>query len=171
MRFAPTSAARTMCALALALAALDPPLALGRDAWAQTDPSVQRAREIFKKSEQSYRDGRFQEAVDLLTEAYRLDPKPVLLYNMARAYEGLGDNPRALDAYRRYLQSEPHAPDRGALEQRIATLERQQEEREALERQRDAAAREKHETPPPPQPVEPPRSPSAVPWVVAGWPV
>jgi tetratricopeptide (TPR) repeat protein len=145
------------------------PLFPARVASAQVESSeaIQRARELFKKSAQSYREGKLEEAIDLLNEAYRLDPKPVLLYNLARAYEGLGDTPRAIEGYRRYLEEDPAAADRGALEQRIATLERQQREREALERaaaERAAAPKEKSAAPAPDQAG----GPSPAPWVVAG---
>lgn len=79
----------------------------------------------------------------------------MLLYNMGRAYEGLGDLGAAAQAYEDFLRADPKAPDRGALERRIATLRRQLAEREAL---RARAERDKH----------PPSSPSAVPWIVAG---
>lgn len=166
MRSAPTSAAaalRIALSLAAGLAALAPPSPWIAAALAQ--PAPQRARELFKQSEESYRAGRFQEAIDRLREAYALDRKPVLLYNMARAYEGLGDTRAAVDAYKRYLEAEPATPDRGALEQRIATLERQQAEREALERKRDAAPAAPAK---PAEPLAPARPASPVPWIVAG---
>lgn len=100
-----------------------------------TDPE-RRAYELFRQSEAEYRAGRFAAAVALLEEAYRLDAEPVLVYNLARAYEGMGDLERAIDAYRRYLSDEPNARDRGAIEARLGTLTRQLEERRALDRLR-----------------------------------
>src|SRR5262245_55119117 len=103
MQLSPTSAARLVSALSAALALClvapnAPAQARARDKSASSQAT--KARELFKKSEESYRAGRFQEAVDLLTEAYQLDPNPVLLYNLARAYEGLGDTPKAIESYR-----------------------------------------------------------------------
>src|SRR5262249_17073896 len=112
---------------------------------------------LFDKSEQRFQEGRFQEAVELLLQAYALDPSPVLLYNVARAYEGLGDLPHAIEGYRRYLDSDPQTEDRAAIERRIATREQQQRDREALERQRATPV---SESPPPA-----PRSVSPVPWI------
>lgn len=138
-----------------AMLALTPARALADDSTAEA-----RALQLFEQSAERYRQGRFREAVELLEEAYRLSPEAVLLYNLGRAYEGLGDTAGALDAYTRYLAADPNAADRGSIESRVATLERQLEERRALERrqqnQRDA-----------PQPSEA-ESPSLVPWVVAG---
>ena len=100
-----------------------PSLAQSKPAGSASAQSNQaRAAELFKKASESYRQGRFQEAVTQLEEARTLDPQPVLTYNLARAYEGLGDLPKAADAYERYLHDDPNAPDRGSIEQRVATL-------------------------------------------------
>ncbi len=177
MRLLPTSRATAAGLLGVAIALTS----VAHDVEAQpkrrgaaAESAEQRAMALFDKSDTAYREGRFQEAIDLLNEAYALDPKPVLLYNLARAYEGLGDIPKAIEGYRRYLDNDPKAPDRGALEQRIATLERQQREREALEKERDAAASKKEEpSPARPPPAAPPvagdnDAPSPLPWVIAG---
>jgi tetratricopeptide (TPR) repeat protein len=94
---------------------------------------------LFDQSRQKYREGHFQEAVKLLLDARALEPAPVLLYNLARAYEGLGDQPHALEAYQAYLDAEHAAVDRGAIEERIRTLQRDIAEHERLERQREEA--------------------------------
>ena len=112
-----------------------------------------RALELFEKSEAAYDAGRFADAIALLRESYALKKEPVLLYNMGRSYEGLGDIGAAAEAYEGFLRAQPRTPDRGALERRIATLRRQLAEKEALKKK--ASQR-------------PARSPSAVPWVVAG---
>ena len=92
-----------------------------------------RAIELYQASQESYAGGRFEEAAVYLEEAYRLDPAPILLYNLARARESAGDTELALEAYRRYLDETPEADDRAAVEARIAALERQLEERAQLE--------------------------------------
>ena len=139
-----------------------------------TDPKA-RAAELYKASAESYRKGDFATTVDLLREAYSLDPQPVLLYNLARAYEGLGDTNGAIDTYKKYLAADPNAKDRGAIEQRISTLERERDERIALEKQNEAnrkraeeeaaraaaASRPKKEAPPP-------HHRSALPYIVGG---
>lgn len=126
------------------------------------------AVDLFQQSRAAYRDGHFKEAADLLQRAYAVEPAPILLYNLARAYEGLGDLPHAVDAYQRYLKESPDAKDRGATEERIRTLTRQIEDRTKLEqereRERERARRAEQEQrdAPPPRPVSP------VPWIVAG---
>ena len=96
-----------------------------------------RAEDLFGASADAYRRGDFKTAIELLQKVYALDPEPSILYNIGRAYEGLGDLQAAVDNYKKFLEQQPKARDRGALEQRITTLERQIAERSGLERQRD----------------------------------
>lgn len=153
----------------LGAAALGARDASAQPAHAVSDHDAKRAKDLFKQSEKSYREGRVEEAVGFLKEAYALDPRPVILYNLARAYEALGNVKDAIDAYKRYLDADPKAPDRGGLEQRIGSLERQQREKEELERKRatplPATSASAQPTAPPPPP---PKRASPVPWVVAG---
>ena len=121
------------------------------------------AADLFKKSVDTYRSGDFKQTIDLLNEAYALEPQSVLLYNLARAYEGIGNNDAAIETYEKFLAREPNAKDRGAIEQRLTTLRRQRDERLALEK--------KSASQPVPL-VEPPEKPvhkrSVLPYVVGG---
>jgi tetratricopeptide (TPR) repeat protein len=107
------------------------------------------AVELFEESERSYREGRFDRAVALLERAYSIDADPILLYNMARAYERMGDAEGALGAYRRYLERAPDAADREAVERRVAELEAAQ-----------APDRPVVEEPPPPAAPAPDEAPA-----------
>jgi tetratricopeptide (TPR) repeat protein len=110
-------------------------------AAAQEQTNERRALELFEEAEERYEEGNLERAVELLLEARSIyAEEPVLLYNLARAYEGLGRLEEALDAYRSYLSEEPNPPARGAIEQRIAAIERQLESRRALESEREALA-------------------------------
>jgi tetratricopeptide (TPR) repeat protein len=113
-----------------------------------------KAADLFKKSVDAYRKGDFQTTVDLLTQAYALDPQPVLLYNLARAQEGLGNTDAAIDAYEKFLAQDPKAADRGAIEQRLTTLRRQRDERIAAQKAREAE-------PTKPSPLPSPTAPKA----------
>lgn len=128
----------------------------------------QRALALFELGGEKYREGDFSGAVELLTEAYELHPEPVILYNLARAYEGMGETVQARDTYSRYLDSGAEIEDRGAIEGRVASLTRQIEEREALERERAAleAARRGNEGDEEEE-EGPPRDVSLPPWLVA----
>lgn len=101
----------------------------------------ERALDLFEQAETLYDEGRLDEAVELLLEARTLHPEPVLLYNLARAYEGLGQLEEAHDAYSSFLEENPDASDRGAIERRVETIREQIAERERLAtelEQRDA---------------------------------
>lgn len=128
----------------------------------------QRAMELFEKSEERYRAGELEEAQRLLLEAYALDPNPVLQYNLGRVYEALGKLEEAAGAFRAFLDGTPDAPDRGAIERRIETLEKQIADRKAIE----SRERERGKKPPPPPPKPPPpvedTGSGATPWIVAG---
>jgi tetratricopeptide (TPR) repeat protein len=118
-----------------------------------------KAADLFKKSVDAYRKGDFQTTVDLLTQAYALDPQPVLLYNLARAQEGLGNTDAAIDAYEKFLSQEPKAADRGAIEQRLTTLRRQRDERIAAQKAREADQNRPNNPPPKATPAQPHQEP------------
>lgn len=95
-------------------------------ATAQPTPDDRaRALALFRDSDAHYKRGEFEKAAELLREAYALHPEPILLYNLARALEGLGDFPGAIEQYERYLNADTQIADRGAIERRIATLRAQ----------------------------------------------
>lgn len=92
-----------------------------------------RAVRLFEESETAFAEHRYEAAAALLREAHALEPEPVLLYNLARAYEELGDDDRALEAIDAYLATD--------LDARSRT--------EALERRGDIAGRIALRPPPP----------------------
>jgi tetratricopeptide (TPR) repeat protein len=112
------------------------------------------ALELYRKSEESYKAGRLEDAIELLRRAYDKRPEPAFLFNMGRAYERLRDLPHAIEAYSRYLDAEPAAKNRADVSRTIATMRHQQAEIEALERRhraemealRGAQARERTES-------------------------
>ncbi len=61
---------------------------------------------------------RYEEALGHYRRAYEANRSPALLYNMGRAYEGLSDFPRALDALEEFSEKAP--PD---LKARVPKLE------------------------------------------------
>jgi tetratricopeptide (TPR) repeat protein len=117
----------------------------------------EKALKLFEDSDKAYKAGQFEQAADLLREAYGLYPEPLLLYNLGRAQEGLGDMAGAVESYEKYLSEAKDLKDRGAIERRIATLKAQiakQEEdarrraEEEERRRREEEERRRH--PPPP---------------------
>lgn len=99
-------------------------LALSAAVHAAPDKKTQ-ALQLAAESERAYKDGKFEKSAELLRKAHDLYPEPILLYNLGRALEGIGDAKGAVEAYDQYLQEAKHIDDRPAIERRIATLKAQ----------------------------------------------
>ncbi|MBS2019442.1 MAG: tetratricopeptide repeat protein [Deltaproteobacteria bacterium] len=162
----------TLLGLALALVApaalAAPPARAPKEA---PSPDKARAAELFQKSAGAYLKGDFERAITLLDEAYALDPQPVLVYNLARAHEGLGHLDESIALYEKYLAQDPTSADRGAIEQRLSTLKRQRDEKAALAKEKQAVEKEREqvEKERAKQDAEdPPRPRSILPYVVGG---
>lgn len=140
-------------------------LATARLASAQEDPEqLQRAVLLFEESEHLYNEGSFAEAAALLRRAYELHADPTLLFNLARALEGMGDLDGAVETYERYLAEAGSAPDRGAVERRLVTL---REQRDRLARA-DSNSETTAPTVEPPPPSGGGVTIDPIGWIVAG---
>jgi len=157
--------------LSIALLVLPATTALAYERSASAEPRGReqgRALDLFEQSAKAYREGRFQDAVDLLLEARKVKPEPVLLYNLGRAYEALGKSVEAAEAYEQYLREDPRAADRRAIEGRVSTLRAQAAE---LEKARATPAGGNDDRRDRSNDVVPPAEPESAavaPWVVAG---
>jgi len=103
-------------ALAVAPETPSPAATGGQDVNAQ-------AASLYKEGAGLFREGKFREAGERFQAAYNLDPSPILLYNLARAAEELGDATTAVGHYKAYLARYPQAEDRAEVERRIRVLE------------------------------------------------
>lgn len=82
-----------------------------------------RAKKKFEEGVQAFEEGRFSDAVDLLEEADRAMPNPAFAYNIALAYDAMGDAAAALAAYRQYMREARGAEDSVEVLERISALE------------------------------------------------
>jgi tetratricopeptide (TPR) repeat protein len=82
-----------------------------------------RARELFERGAAAYADKRYFEAIDFFLETQRVYPTPHLAFNIAKAYDHVGNQSGALRYYREYLRSSPDAGDATEVNGRIAALE------------------------------------------------
>lgn len=89
-------------------------------ATALADPRVE-ARRHFKTGMFLINEGKYDEAIAELLEAYAIKPHPNVLFNVARAHEAAGRPAEALDFYRRYLDANP--PDADKVKAVVAKLE------------------------------------------------
>ena len=112
-----------VAALGVALTFLAP-LALPGHAHAQEDD----ARTLFQRGQAAYAQGAYDDAIEMWTRAFELDPRPLLQYNLSQAYERLGRLEDAVSALDVYLQradpTDEHMADararQSSLRERIA---------------------------------------------------
>jgi tetratricopeptide (TPR) repeat protein len=115
------------CALTLATSARGlaqtPALTNERGHDAAGDPSLE-ARAQHERGIVAFGEGHYAQAIEAFTTADKLWPDPYLSYNIARAYEQLHDEAKALAHYRDYLRRAPHADDNLAVQARVDELAR-----------------------------------------------
>ena len=83
------------------------------------------AEERVHASMTDYDMGHFEQALREAEEAYRLDPRPQILYNMAQCHRGLHHWDQAAYLYQRYLAKLPDAPNRKSVEGLLAEVQQQ----------------------------------------------
>jgi hypothetical protein len=97
----------------------------GAPALAQTPaPSAdEQAHVLFLNGQRLYDEGRYEEAVQAFQTAYDLSKRPLMLFNMANAYERLGQLEQAIDTLNHYrVYADPSEQD--VLLARVQTIER-----------------------------------------------
>jgi tetratricopeptide (TPR) repeat protein len=137
------------------------------------DADIEAARIHFQAGKQYYDRGHYNEAIGEFREAYRLSSAAALLYNIAQAYERMGDLPHAREYLQRYIDSGQTEPgELPALQDKLRTIDKRIADQKAAE----AARKPPPPTtapalPPPPEPVAPteaPRPYKVWKWVAAG---
>lgn len=81
------------------------------------------AKAMYERAVRAYRAARYRDAIELFLAADRLAPRAALSFDVARAYDQLGDGRAALRCYREYLRRSPAASNREPVQQRIGELE------------------------------------------------
>ena len=112
--------------LVLAAACLLAPLGAARDAAAESPPSTDtlgQARAHFKKGVALYGKKKYRDAIDELLAADALAPSPAFAFNVALAFEDMGDVASALRWYREYVRRAPAADDRREIDAKVKRLE------------------------------------------------
>jgi hypothetical protein len=117
-----TAARHASTALALALVLAGAP-AIAQDATAQ-------AKTLFNAGAQAYEAGQYPAAIQALTEAYRLAPRPGILFSMAQAHRKqyfVDKQParlrEAIKLYREYVSKVEQGGRRGDAVQALAELD------------------------------------------------
>jgi hypothetical protein len=91
---------------------------------AQAQDEATHARAAFQRGVSAFSAGKYAEALDAFTEAYRTKPNPVVLYNIAQAEAELGKAASAVAHFERYLREAKNVnPERRAdVKKEIAKL-------------------------------------------------
>jgi hypothetical protein len=102
---------RVLMVIYLAFGILFAAVVLPRTAFAQggqaAQPAADTPDEAKRKGDEAMVALRFQEALAHYQRAYEATKSPALLYNMGRAYEGLAEFPKALDALEEFNDKAP----------------------------------------------------------------
>jgi tetratricopeptide (TPR) repeat protein len=88
-----------------------------------SEDRVAEAKARYEAGAQAYVEGRFADAVELFLAADRIVSSAPLSFNIARAYEKLGDSSGALSYYRDYLRRDPEAKNAAEVRGYIEALE------------------------------------------------
>jgi tetratricopeptide (TPR) repeat protein len=86
-------------------------------------PNKERAQVHFERGIEEFRAERYKAAIDAFLLANDLYPSSAISFNIARAYESLGDASGALRFYRDYLRRTSAAPDAAQIAKRIEAFE------------------------------------------------
>lgn len=81
------------------------------------------ARAEFLRGQTAYQQGDFARAVEAWERAYEVDPRPLLLFNLAQAHERLGQLTEAAESLEEYLdRAEPDDENQSAAREKLASL-------------------------------------------------
>lgn len=99
---------------------------------AGTPSAVDRAKRHYQRGSEAFDVGRFDEAIKELEESYRLSGESVLLFNIAKAYEKLGDLEEAIRHYRDYVDLTGNLSDEDKAEVAKTVQELETKRRDSL---------------------------------------
>lgn len=77
----------------------------------------------YERGAEAYTAGRFKDAIELFLQADALAPSAALSFNIARAYEKIGDDASTLQWYRDFRRRAPDAKNGPEVDERIRALE------------------------------------------------
>jgi len=121
-------------------------------AFAQSEIDDQKARTHFEAGTSYFQESRFEDAVREFQEAYRLSQRSMLLINIGLSYSHALKFDEAIDAYQKYLETEPDAANRKEIEARIEHLRKMSQQIRAAKEEKPVEA--PAETQRPQKPVE-----------------
>ena len=118
------------------------------------------AAKHFSLAQDAFGRKYFETAAVEFQAAYDITKDPILLFNVAEAWEKAGDGTKAVAQYKAYLKAQPNAQDKAEVQRRVRSIEAQTKKAGRLASQSapgDAEAAKQARAalaPPPPAPVE-----------------
>jgi tetratricopeptide (TPR) repeat protein len=88
------------------------------------EAQTREAQRLYEQGRQQYGRGELDAALASLEASYKITPAPGLLYNMAQVHRLKQDCARALELYRRFLDSNPTGAARQLAETQVAEMQR-----------------------------------------------
>lgn len=85
--------------------------------------TVDSAKKQMERGQELYMQKKYAEAAEAFAAAYAIQPYAAFLYNEAVCHQKLGNNDKALALFRKYLASDPNAPDADKVRDRIQRIE------------------------------------------------
>lgn len=110
------------CAYAQAQPGGASPEPVASPAKASPEESLQ-AKAAYQAGVEHFKAKRYADAIREFNKAYRVDPNPVLVFNMARAFEELQEYDSAIEYYKRYLEMAPESEDSASVAETLRALE------------------------------------------------
>ena len=115
---------RLLATLSLLITLSIPHLAFAQAAPAPVAPGQASARDAFRRGEAAYSAGNYDTAVREWTNAYAVDPRPRIQFNLSQAYERMGQLENAIAALKRFLETgDPEDPTYSDANARLVALE------------------------------------------------
>lgn len=115
---------RLLVALGLILVVGTPHAVLGQAASATTENGTASAREAFRRGEAAYSAGNYEAAVREWKNAYAVDPRPRIQFNLSQAYERMGRLEDAITALKNFIESgDPEDPTYSDANARLVALQ------------------------------------------------
>ncbi|MBU1432540.1 PEGA domain-containing protein [Myxococcota bacterium] len=87
-----------------------------------SDEAYQAAK---KRAAQAFNNGEFEEAALFFKEAFDVQPRGNLLYNIGFCFEKANNLPNAVRFYQRFVEAMPSDPKRGAVQEKINEIKLQ----------------------------------------------
>jgi tetratricopeptide (TPR) repeat protein len=125
-----------------------------------TREKKKRAVALLKEGSAKYELGKWDEAIALFEQSFEVWPFPEALFNLCQAHRQKQDYAKAVFQCRAYLRNAPNAPNREAVESRIAEMEQLQEQQASSAEKPPTGVQTPEQSSAPPEPAPAPEAPA-----------